>query len=161
MVEIAISIFLLVFYIASYYYADAYIIVPLFADSDPVFFPKMVSAIVVAFSALLLFESVSFYINYKKNKLTHQMRMLVSDHQEDPLWRTLLYVGVLFLYLLGFKFLGFVYTTPMIIILVACLLGMKNILLGAVVAVLFTLALDYASLHFLQIMLPQGSLFSS
>ncbi len=160
MVEISISVFLLIFYASAHYYSGNHIEIPLFADSDPTFFPQMVSSIIMTFSALLAFESLGFYINYKKGKLTHQMRTLVTDHEEDPLWRTFLYIGVLFAYLIGFHFLGFVYTTPIIIVAVALLLGMKNILLGAVVAIAFTLALDYASLHLLQIMLPKGALFS-
>ncbi len=160
LVEIAISIFLLIFYALVHFYADTFIVIPMFGGADPVFFPKTVSLIVVALSVLLVFHSLRLWINYKKDKLTHHMRTLVTDHEDDPLLRICLYIGVLFLYLLGFYYIGFVYTTPIIIVLVALMLGLKNIFLGAIVAILFTLALDYASLQFLQIMLPKGVLFS-
>ncbi len=160
LIEIFISIFLLVFYALLHVYSDDYVIVPIFSSADPVFFPKTVSLCIVVFSALLVFESCSMWINFKKDKITHQMRMLMADHEDNPLLKTVLYVAVLFLYLIGLHYFGFIYTTPVIIILVALLLGLKNVFIGALLSIVFTLALDYASLRFLQIMLPQGTLFS-
>lgn len=158
--EIIISILLFIAYALLYFNADSLIEQTLFGSVDAAFFPKTVFLIVLVFCTLLVLDSVTMWCNYKKNKITHHMRTLVSDAEEEyPMGRVFIYIATLFLYLLGFYYIGFVYSTPIIMLIVAYLLGMRNILLGAICFVAFTLALDYASLHFLQILLPSGVLF--
>ena len=69
------------------------------------------------------------------------------------------YVGILFLYLIGLEYVGFVYSTPVVMFLVSVMLGLRHWLIGIVCYVLFTLALDYVAFHFMQIILPTGVLF--
>ncbi len=160
LVEITISLLLLVFYGYLFFFSEVLIEAPLFATLDPSFFPKTIAASVVGFCFLLVLESFKMWHYFQCHKLTHQMRTLVTDHEDVPLIRVAMYVGTLFLYLIGFYYIGFLYSTPLVIVFVALLLGMKNIFLGIVSAIVFTVALDYASLHLLQIMLPKGILFS-
>ena len=158
--EIIISMFLLVFYSVLYLEAGSLIEQTFMASLDPVFFPRVIILCITVMSFMLTIDSFVMWNNYKKNKITHHMKTLVTDGEEEyPMARVFIYIGTLFLYLIGFYYIGFVYSTPIIILLVAYLLGMKNIFIGAIMAIIFTLALDYASLNFLQILLPSGILF--
>lgn len=69
------------------------------------------------------------------------------------------YVGILFLYLIGLHFIGFVYSTPIVMFLVSLMLGLRHWLIGIVCYVLFTLLLNYVAFNFMQIILPTGVLF--
>ena len=65
----------------------------------------------------------------------------------------------LFLYLIGLHFIGFVYSTPIVMFLVSLMLGLRHWLIGIVCYVLFTLLLNYVAFNFMQIILPTGVLF--
>ena len=69
------------------------------------------------------------------------------------------YVGILFLYLIGLHFIGFVYSTPIVMFLVSLMLGLRHWRIGIVCYVLFTLLLNYVAFNFMQIILPTGVLF--
>lgn len=157
--EIIINALLLVFYSVLYLNADSLIEQSLFGSLDASFFPKIIILCIAIMSLMLLIDTFIMWNNYKKNKITHQMKELIANSEDYPMVRVFIYIGTLFLYLIGFYYIGFFYSTPIIVVLVAYLLGMKNILIGVVAAIVFTLALDYASLHFLQILLPSGILF--
>ena len=64
-----------------------------------------------------------------------------------------------FLYLIGLHFVGFVYSTPVIMLLVSLVLGLRHWLAGLAAYIAFTLAVNYAAFHFMQIILPTGVLF--
>ena len=63
------------------------------------------------------------------------------------------------LYLIGLHFIGFVYSTPIVMFLVSLMLGLRHWLIGIVCYVLFTLLLNYVAFNFMQIILPTGVLF--
>ena len=87
--------------------------------------------------------------------------MSLQDNDEDGghLLALAGYTGVLFLYLLGLHYLGFIYSTPIAMLLIALMLGLKRWLIGLMFYILFTLLLDYVAMHFMQIILPKGILF--
>ncbi len=158
--EILISVILFVFYGMLYLNVGSLVEQTFLAALDPVFFPKVIITCILVMNFMLVIDSVMMWHNYKNDKITHHMKTLVTDAEEEyPMGRVFVYIGTLFLYLIGFYYVGFVYATPIIILIVAYLLGMKNMFIGAIVAISFTLALDYASLQFLQILLPSGVLF--
>lgn len=70
------------------------------------------------------------------------------------------YVAVMFLYLAGLHYVGFVISTPPAMLAVGLMLGLRRWLPALICYVAFTLALDYAAFHFMQIILPEGVLFS-
>ena len=59
----------------------------------------------------------------------------------------------------GLHFIGFVYSTPIVMFLVSLMLGLRHWLIGIVCYVLFTLLLNYVAFNFMQIILPTGVLF--
>ena len=69
------------------------------------------------------------------------------------------YVGILFLYLIGLHLAGFVYATPVVMLLVSLTLGLRRWLAGLAAYIAFTLAVQHAAFHFMQIILPTGILF--
>lgn len=157
--EIIINALLLVFYSVFYLNADSLIEQSLFGSIDASFFPKIIILCIVIMSLMLFIDTCMMWNNYKNNKITHKMKALISEKESYPMSGVFIYIGTLFLYLLGFYYIGFIYSTPIIVVLVAYLLGMKNFFIGVSAAIMFTFALDYASLHFLQILLPSGILF--
>lgn len=159
--EIIIGAILLITYIALFLSIDILVEQSVFSTFDSRFFPKTISSCLIVLSAVLFINSCKMWKNYKEGNITLYMKSLLSDSKEPyPLKAILLYIAILFLYLLGFHYLGFVYSTPLVMLITSYLLGMRNLLAGAIFAVVFTLALDYASLHLLQILLPSGVLFS-
>mgnify|MGYP006950672106 CR=1 FL=1 len=62
-------------------------------------------------------------------------------------------------FLIGLHFIGFVYSTPIVMFLVSLMLGLRHWLIGIVCYVLFTLLLNYVAFNFMQIILPTGVLF--
>ena len=60
---------------------------------------------------------------------------------------------------IGLHFIGFVYSTPIVMFLVSLMLGLRHWLIGIVCYVLFTLLLNYVAFNFMQIILPTGVLF--
>lgn len=158
--EVFVSIFLLLIYGILYLNANTLIEQSLFSSFDSRLFPKTIILCLVALSCLLLIDSITMLKNYKKGKITHHMRTLITDNEDDyPVMRVVVYIVTLFIYLIAFHYIGFLYSTPFIMLFVAYLLGLKNLVLGAILCVAFTLLLDYTSLHFLQILLPSGELF--
>ncbi len=160
-IEFITSIVLIVFYTGLFLNIDTLVEQSVFSSFDSQLFPKVIILCLITLSSVLCLDCFRMWNNHKKDKITHYMRTLIDGESEEyPLGRMFIYLVILFVYFLAFHYLGFVYSTPVIMLCTSYLLGMKNLLLGAVFAIIFTLFLDYASLHFLQIILPSGELFS-
>ncbi len=159
--ETFIRCFLLVFYIFLFVYAESLIESAFLLGSDPTRFPKAILFCCIGLCFVLLFDIIKVIISYKKNIITINMKELLVDAKEEyyPVIKMCLYVLVLILYCLGFYYIGFLYSTPFVIVFVAYLLGFRKLLLGFVISIVITLILDYGTLKFLQILLPRGALF--
>lgn len=158
--EFIISIILLVFYITLFANVDKVVEQSVYSSFDSQLFPKATLMLLILLSGILFIDCFRMWNNFKKGNITHYMRTLVTDGEEQyPLGRIFAYLAILFLYLAGFYYLGFVYSTPLVMVCTSYLLGMRNLVFGAIFAIILTLVLDYASLHLLQIMLPEGALF--
>ena len=109
---------------------------------------------------LLFYDSIRLYINHEKGVITPEIHEFYECSEERiPVGRILVYIGLLFSYLIGLYYIGFIYSTPVITLAVAGLLGIKRIFIAAISVIVFTIALYYASFYGLQILLPSGILF--
>lgn len=159
-IEVGISLFLLIFFIILHLNTDRWIVEALPSTISPAFFPGLISLVLIFMSALLL----AFTLRALRHMLTgavDEERLELQEAGEEAGRFLALggYVGVLFLYLIGLQYIGFVYSTPGIMLLVSLLLGLRRWPIALVVYILFTLAIDYAAFHFMQIILPTGVLF--
>ena len=159
-IEAGISLFLMLFFIYFYCHIDGWVIESMPSTISPAFFPSIVTIVLIAMSVLL--------VGFALRALRHMLAGTVDDErlelqeggEEAGRFVALAgYVGILFLYLIGLEYVGFVYSTPVVMFLVSVMLGLRHRLIGIVCYVLFTLALDYVAFHFMQIILPTGVLF--
>ncbi len=159
-IESGISLFLLLFFIYFYCHIEQWVIETLPSTISPAFFPSVISIVLIAVSALL----AGYCLNSVRHMLSgtvDEERLELQESGEDAGRFLALagYVGILFLYLAGLYFIGFVYSTPVIMFLVSVLLGLRHWLIGIVCYILFTLLLNYVAFTFMQIILPTGVLF--
>ena len=147
-IEAGISLFLMLFFIYFYCHIDQWVIETLPSTISPAFFPSVVTLVLIIMSALLT------------GKVDEERLELQEGGEEAGRFAALAgYVGILFLYLIGLHFIGFVYSTPIVMFLVSLMLGLRHWLIGIVCYVLFTLLLNYVAFNFMQIILPTGVLF--
>ncbi len=158
--EICISCFLLVcYFVFSIFQADM-IEQTLSLVLDQTLFPKAITITVIIMCFLLFYDSIRLYINHEKGVITPEIHEFYECSEERiPVGRILVYIGLLFSYLIGLYYIGFIYSTPVITLAVAGLLGIKRIFVAAISVIVFTIALYYASFYGLQILLPSGILF--
>ena len=153
-IEAGISLFLMLFFIYFYCHIDGWVIESMPSTISPAFFPSIVTIVLL--------------VGFALRALRHMLAGTVDDErlelqeggEEAGRFVALAgYVGILFLYLIGLEYVGFVFSTPVVMFLVSVMLGLRHWLIGIVCYVLFTLALDYVAFHFMQIILPTGVLF--
>ncbi len=158
--EIAISVILLCFYFIFNVFLESLIEQTFAIAMNQTLFPRAITITVVIMCFLLVFDSIKCYYDYKNGKQSTTIDEYVECSEERiPVGRIILYLIILFGYLAALNYIGFMYSTPIVMLLIATLLGMKKFFLGAIGSILFTIALYYASLYGLQILLPTGVLF--
>lgn len=158
--EIAVSFGLTLFYLLALINLEDLVIEGFGAGLSPYLFPQVIISCMSVASIALLVCSCRNYIKYKKTPSAEIAESILGDSEEVCFsFGIFLYVLILFAYWLGLYYFGFLYTTPVVIFVVAYLLGMRRILLGIAASVIVTLILEYASLYFLKIMLPNGVFF--
>ncbi|MEG1610322.1 MAG: tripartite tricarboxylate transporter TctB family protein, partial [Bilophila sp.] len=139
---------------------ESWVLETLPATISPAFFPLVVTGILVFMSGVLLFFSVKSLHTMLTGQVDKERLDLQEGGEEAGRFTALFgYVGIMFLYLVALHYIGFLYSTPFIMLLVSLMLGLRHYVMGMAVYVLFTLALDYAALNFMQIILPTGVLF--
>ena len=159
-IETGISIFLLIFFIIVHANVETWIVEAMPATISPAFFPGLVSMILAVLSAGLLAFSLRAVRHMLSGEVDDERLELQEAGEEAGRFLSLFaYVVILFLYLIGLHFIVFVYYTPVVMLLVSVVLGLRHWLAGLVAYIAFTLAVDYAAFHFMQIILPTGVLF--
>lgn len=136
---------------------------------DPKFFPSVVLIALLVVNALVLCLGV---FDWRRQKaacaaadadVVPDKKPIKTGESESKasgsIFALLLYIGILFLYVLGLHYLGFVYATPLVMLLISLMLGLRRIVLGCAAYIMFTLLVDYLALHVMQIILPTGALF--
>lgn len=158
-IEIGISLTLLVGFSVVVINVPAWVIETLPSTVKPTVFPRLISGILVFLCLSLTITNIL--------ELRKTAERLDSGHDKSPLandeptrFASLVsYVLVLFLYLFGMKYLGFLISTPVAMFAVALLLGLQRRIIGLVVYVILAFVLNYVALNYMQIILPPGILF--
>lgn len=159
-IEFGLSLFCVLFFTFMYFNIEHWVLATMPSTLSPAFFPMLITAICLAMSALLLFFSLRSLYHMHAGLVDDERVLLQEAGEEAGRFLALAgYVGVLFLYLLGLQYVGFLYSTPIVMLLISLMLGLKRWLTGLVLYILFTLLLDYVAMHLMQIILPQGVLF--
>ena len=139
----------MLFFIYFYCHIDQWVIETLPSTISPAFFPSVVTLVLIIMSALLTGFCLRSVRHMLAGKVDEERLELQEGGEEAGR----------FLYLIGLHFIGFVYSTPIVMFLVSLMLGLRHWLIGIVCYVLFTLLLNYVAFNFMQIILPTGVLF--
>ena len=159
-IEFGLSLFCVLFFAFLYFNIEHWVLATMPSTLSPAFFPMLITVICLAMSALLLFFSLRSLYHMHAGLVDDERILLQEAGEEAGRFLALAgYVGVLFLYLLGLQYVGFHYSTPIVMLLISLMLGLTRWLTGMVFYILFTLLLDYVAMHLMQIILPQGILF--
>lgn len=159
-IETGISLVLLFLFVFLYFNIDEWVLETLPATISPAFFPLLVTGLLIFMSGILVFFSFKSLRVMLAGKVDKERLVLQEGGEEAGRMVALIcYVGIMFLYLAALHYIGFVYSTPFIMLLVSVMLGLRRWVIGMIAYVLFTLALNYAALNFMQILLPSGVLF--
>lgn len=159
-IEFGLSVFCVLFFTFLLFNLERWVLATMPSTLSPAFFPMLITVICLTMSVLLLLFSLrSLY--HMHAGLVDEERLLLQEAGKDAGRFLALagYVGILFCYLLGLRYVGFLYSTPAVMLLISLMLGLKRWLTGLACYILFTLLLDYAAMHLMQIILPQGILF--
>ncbi len=158
-IEICISIALLILFLVMVINMPKWVIETLPSTVKPTFFPRIVSGTLAGLSLLLLITTI---IDYHKTatRLVRDKEKQFETVQDDAKYSSLIiYITVLFLYLLGMKYLGFLLSTPFAMFAVAVQLGLRKYMIGFITYVMVAFALNYVAFNYMQIMLPSGLLW--
>ena len=165
-IDVWISLALMLVFSFFYMNIDGWVIETLPATIAPAEFPTLVTAILIVMSGLL--GVISFRaLRVEKGRSDEAERAgdcdLVCECEEGLNSKQVIslfsYMGVLTLYLIGLHYIGFVYSTPAIMLLVAKMLGLKNWFACLVCYIAFAVALNYFVFEFMHVILPSGVLF--
>lgn len=158
--EIVISFGLSAFYLLTLFNLENLIIDGFGAGLSPYLFPEIIMSFLSVMSVFLFICSCKNYVTYQKNPSKEIAADILGDGEELCFsLGILLYILILFAYLIILYFFGFLYSTPVVILVVAYLLGLKKIFLGIISSIIVSFVLEYSCLHFLRIMLPHGVFF--
>ena len=165
-IDLGIGLVLMAVFLFIYVHIDDWVITNLPFTISPADFPRLVTGILVAMSALLGVISFRalFALRRRWNGRLHSGDCELACECEEGLNTSQIlslgcYVGILLLYLVGLQYIGFVYSTPISMLLVARMLGLKNWMVGLVCYIIFTLTLNYFVFEFMHVILPAGILF--
>lgn len=160
-IELGVALCLLAFFTLLALAGDAWIEEAIPGTISAAFFPTLVSWILVGLCLPLTFNSAKAVRHMLEGRVDRERLELAQGGAEAGRFLALFaYVGILFLYLAGLEYLGFLISTPPAMLAIALLLGARRWLLALLAACAFSVALDQAAFHLMQIILPQGSLWS-
>ena len=156
-IEEGISLFLAAFFIFFHAHIDGWVVEAMPSTISPAFFPTVVTRVLIVMSLALV--GISSFDVWRMSTGGEVSAEDVEPEGKGRMLALLAYVLILFLYLAGMHFVGFVVATPLVMLAVALLLGIRRWFIGLLCYIAFTLALNYASFHYMQIILPAGILF--
>ncbi len=131
----------------------------------PLFFPKFVMTLVVVLSLVLVFKG--FLRPAKKEAAAEPEETEASPATfKDPLeeeevsnLNIVIYLGLLVAYMGMMHLVGFIVSTPIVMMVVAIILKGRNYIAMALMSIFFSVTLYYVALKLMKIMLPAGILF--
>ena len=129
---------------------------------NPDFFPSVVLNCLIAINLLILVLDLR---QWRRPSLAVTAGEADSEEAGDETGTggpasLLIYIGILFGYVLGLYWLGFVCATPPVMLAFALMLGLRRVALACVVYVLFAVLMNYLALPVMQIILPVGVLWN-
>lgn len=128
----------------------------------PLFFPKFVMTLVVALSLLLV--GMEFFKKKKEavppSALQPEgVKEAGGEEEEVNNWNIVIYLGILFGYMAMLHFIGFLISTPIVMMAVAIILKGRNYITMTLMSIFFSVTLYYVALKMMKIILPAGILF--
>ncbi|MCG8567381.1 MAG: tripartite tricarboxylate transporter TctB family protein [Desulfobacterales bacterium] len=119
---------------------------------SPLSFPRFVMVLVVILSLVLM---VTGFLSKPTADPQAKEKASAPVNQVN----TLIYLGLLFLYLILLHYVGFVIATPIIMVAVAYILNGRNFKVMIPGFIAFSVILYYVALKLMKIMLPLGIFF--
>lgn len=116
------------------------------------FLPRIVSVVMIVFSAIIGIQSLRKLI---RNKKIDASEKIVTE----GFWGVYIYIGIFVAYWLLVPHMGFLVTTPFVMLSVALLLGGRNWLSIVSMSVITPILIFYGSREFLRVYLPTWTLF--
>lgn len=163
-INLGIGVFLTGLFLLASLRMDGWVIEAMPATVSPVFFPRLTAMLLTAFSVSLVIVSLRGLRRAARTRTDAETdgdgTTKETGEEAGQTLALCAYVAVMFLYLAGLHYVGFVISTPPAMLAVGLMLGLRRWLPALICYVAFTLALDYAAFHFMQIILPTGTLFS-
>lgn len=159
--EFGVACCLLVFFIHLALRGNSWIEEAIPGTISAAFFPTLISWFMAILCALLVLISGRAVRHMLEGSVDRERLELAQGGAQAGRFLALFaYLVILFLYLAGLEYLGFLISTPPTMLALALLLGARRWLLALAGACAFSVALDQATFHLMQIILPEGSLWS-
>ena len=117
---------------------------------SPLDFPRFVMTLVVILSLVLMITGLFSSPKKKLEEITENPPNKVN---------TLIYLGILFLYLGLLHYVGFIISTPIVMTMVAYILNGRNFKVMVPGFIGFSVGLYYVALKLMKIILPMGIFF--
>lgn len=121
------------------------------SDLGILFLPRVVAGVMIVFSAMIAFQALLKLARSEKPEGVE----IVST---DGFGGIFIYVAIFVLYWLAVPYVGFMITTPTVMIAVALLLGGRNFIAIGAVSIVTPILIFYCSREFLRVYLPTWSL---
>lgn len=144
---------------------DKYVDEGLPAQISPLVFPRFVTVITLLGALALLVESVRELRAMRAGRmdtdaLAEPLLEADLEEAEESSKGFYLYIAILVAYYFAFDILGFLLTTPLVMLAVSRLLGGRRILVSLLLFIAFTLVVDQTFFRVLKMALPEGILAS-
>ena len=121
------------------------------SDLGILFLPRVVAGFMILFAGTIAVQS---FLKLAQGAEQEDLEKITTDGFSG----IFIYVGIFVAYWLAVPHLGFLVTTPLVMISVAILLGGRNWLPMIALSVIIPILIDYGSREFLRVYLPTWSL---
>ncbi len=121
------------------------------SDLGILFLPRVVAGFMILFAGTIAIQS---FLKLAQGAEQEDLEKITTDGFSG----IFIYVGIFIAYWLAVPHMGFLVTTPLVMISVATLLGGRNWLLMIALSVIIPILIDYGSREFLRVYLPTWSL---
>ena len=121
------------------------------SDLGILFLPRVVAGFMILFAGTIAVQS---FLRLAQGAEQEDLEKITTDGFSG----IFIYVGIFVAYWLAVPHLGFLVTTPLVMISVAILLGGRNWLPMIALSVIIPILIDYGSREFLRVYLPTWSL---
>ena len=121
------------------------------SDLGILFLPRVVAGFMILFAGTIAIQS---FLKLAQGAEQEDLEKITTDGFSG----IFIYVGIFVAYWLAVPHLGFLVTTPLVMISVAILLGGRNWLPMIALSVIIPILIDYGSREFLRVYLPTWSL---